>query len=295
MAFSVRRFQRAALLLVIFAGPLWMVRTSMMAPQEVRGVDRAVRRIGAPLEAGMSYSWRWVSSFFERWVFQAGMLDEKEALERENRALRRYERELSIVTEENIELRRLLGMRARLTEDLRTAQVTSVDQSPFFRVVKVRIDQGEDMVEPGMAVLAAEGVVGRIQRAYEDFADVMLVTDPGSKIAVEVARTRAPGILSGASETGCELELAADDEVAEGDLIQTSGVDDLFPRGRPLGTVVSVVRRNDRQIVGVAPLVRFDQLDAVFVVLAAAPTPVTRADRSAEGTSTTPMGLQPIR
>ena len=186
-------------------------------------------------------------------------------------------------------------MRARVSEDLLTAQITGVEQSPFFRVVKVRLDQGRDMVEPGMAVLSADGVVGRIQRAYESFADVMLVTDPGSKVAVEVARTRAPGILVGATETGCELELAADDEVAKGDLIQTSGVDDLFPKGRPVGTVTAVERRNDKQVVSVLPAVRFDQLDAVFVVLAASPGDARPREGPRAGELDAAAGIQAAR
>lgn len=272
-------------------GPMALIRASMLAPQEVNGFDRAVRRIGAPLESGLSFSWRWASSFFERWFFQASMLEEKEKLERENRDLRRYERELAVISEENAGLRRLLGMRDRVTDDLLTAQIIGVEQSPFFRVVKVRVDQGSSRVEPGMAVLAADGVVGRIQRAYEEYADVMLVTDPGSKIAVEVARTRAPGILVGVSEVGCELEVSSDDDVAEGDLIQTSGVDDLFPKGKPIGTVIKVERRNDRQVVSVQPAVRFDRLDAVFVVLAPEPAPLSKPS-TYQGSAT---GIQPIR
>ncbi len=272
-------------------GPMALIRASMLAPQEVNGFDRAVRRIGAPLESGLSFSWRWASSFFERWFFQASMLEEKEELERENRELRRYERELAVISEENEGLRRLLGMRDRVTDDLLTAQIIGVEQSPFFRVVKVRVDQGSSRVEPGMAVLAADGVVGRIQRAYEEYADVMLVTDPGSKIAVEVARTRAPGILVGVSEVGCELEVSSDDDVAEGDLIQTSGVDDLFPKGRPIGAVINVERRNDRQVVSVQPAVRFDRLDAVFVVLAPEPATLTKAATNHGAAA----GIQPIR
>lgn len=289
------KLRRGALVALLLLGPILMIRASVKAPHEVSGFDRAVRRIGSPLEAGLSYSWRWASSFFERWVFQAQMLEQKEALERENIALRRFERDLAIIEEENVELRRLLGMRARVSEDLLTAQITGVEQSPFFRVVKVRLDQGRDMVEPGMAVLSADGVVGRIQRAYESFADVMLVTDPGSKVAVEVARTRAPGILVGATETGCELELAADDEVAKGDLIQTSGVDDLFPKGRPVGTVTAVERRNDKQVVSVLPAVRFDQLDAVFVVLAASPGDARPREGPRAGELDAAAGIQAAR
>jgi rod shape-determining protein MreC len=90
---------------------------------------------------------------------------------------------------------------------------------------------------------------------------------------------------------GCELEVSSDDDVAEGDLIQTSGVDDLFPKGRPIGAVINVERRNDRQVVSVQPAVRFDRLDAVFVVLAPEPATLTKAATNHGAAA----GIQPIR
>ena len=238
----------------------------------MNGFDRAVHRIGAPLEAGVTYSARWVGSFFERWVFQARMLEEKQALEEQTREQKRQLVELAQLREENRQLRRALQMRDQVPEDLLSAAVTGVEQSPFFRVVKISVDRGDDYVRPGMAVLAPDGVVGRINRTHAEHADVMLITDPESKIAVEVARTRCPGILEGAGEDVTKVRIISCDEpVVEGDVIQTSGVDDLFPKGHPVGRVVTVDRKVDAQLVDVVPSVRFDRLDMVWVVLANAP------------------------
>lgn len=271
MNFSLRSLRNGVLVVLLLSIPLLLLRSTVQDPQRMSGFDRAVRRIGAPLEAGIGYAAGWVGSFFERWIFQAQMLEEKERLEQENREYRRRLRELALLEEENRQLRRSLQMRDQVPEDLLSADVIGVEQSPFFRVVKVKIDRGDAYVRPGMAILAPDGVVGRIQRAYDDHADVMLVTDAASKIAVEVARSRAPGILEGATEDSCVLELAADELVQEGDIIQTSGVDDLFPKGHPVGRVAAIDKRTDKQVVEVIPTVRFDRLDAVWVVLATAP------------------------
>lgn len=288
MQLTLRNVRNGLLVAFLLALPILLLRSSIQDPQRMNGFDRAVRRIGAPLEAGIGYSASWVGRFFERWIFQARMLDEKDRLLSENNEYRRQLRDLTLLEEENRELRRLLNMREQVPEDLLTAEVTGVEQSPFFRVVKITLDRGDRYAKPGMAVLSADGVVGRVHKAYDDHADVMLVTDPASKIAVEVARSRAPGILVGASEDSCVVELAPDDVVGVGDLIQTSGVDDLFPKGRPVGRVVEIDQRNDKQVVEVVPTVRFDRLDAVFIVLAAAPAPdpaagSPRASVSAQG------------
>jgi rod shape-determining protein MreC len=290
--FSVRSIRNGALIFLLIGTPLLLLRSSIQEPNGMNGFDRAVRRIGAPLEAGIGYSASWVGEFFERWVFQAQMLDEKERLEDENREYKRMIRELQRLEDENRQLRRSLQMRDQVPEDLLSAEVTGVEQSSFFRVVKIGIDRGSAYVRPGMAVLAPDGVVGRIDKVYDDHADVKLVTDPGSKIAVEVARTRAPGILEGMTEDSCLVRISSDFPVAVEDVIQTSGVDDLFPKAHPVGRVVKVEQKNEIQLVEVVPSVRFDRLDMVWVVLATAPAPDPRA--GASGREMLDRGLQPV-
>ena len=236
MAVSLRDIRSGAIIVALLGIPILLLRSTVQDPHHMNGFDRAVHRIGAPLEAGVTYSARWVGSFFERWVFQARMLEEKQALEEQTREQKRQLVELAQLREENRQLRRALQMRDQVPEDLLSAAVTGVEQSPFFRVVKISVDRGDDYVRPGMAVLAPDGVVGRINRTHAEHADVMLITDPESKIAVEVARTRCPGILEGAGEDVTKVRIISCDEpVVEGDVIQTSGVDDLFPKGHPVG------------------------------------------------------------
>ncbi len=288
MAVSLRDVRSGAIIVLLLGVPIVLLRSTLQDPHRMNGFDRAVHRIGAPLEAGVTYSARWVGSFFERWVFQARMLDEKEALEEQNRDHKRELVELAQLREQNRQLRRALQMRDQVPEDLLSAAVTGVEQSPFFRVVKISVDRGDSYVRPGMAVLAPDGVVGRINRTHGLHSDVMLITDPESKIAVEVARTRCPGILEGVGEDMCRVRIISCDEaVVEGDVIQTSGVDDLFPKGHPVGRVAGVERKVDAQLVDVIPSVRFDRLDMVWVVLANAPEADPQAGK--------PRARQPAR
>jgi hypothetical protein len=95
------------------------------------------------------------------------MQEENEDLTADNRELRRQLRALAAVEEENKELRRSLQMRDKVPEDMIAAEISGVEQSPFFRVVKLTIDRGSGYVRPGMAVITDAGVVGRIDRADE--------------------------------------------------------------------------------------------------------------------------------
>ncbi|MBA3544935.1 MAG: rod shape-determining protein MreC [Nannocystis sp.] len=291
---SYRSIRNAFLVVALLGIPVLLLRAAAQEPQGLSGFDRAVRRVGAPLEAGVSYAAGSVGRFFERWVLQARLQEDNETLDAENRQLRLELRALTAVEEENKELRRSLQMRAKVAEDMIAAEISGVEQSPFFRVVKLQIDRGAGFVRPGMAVIADTGVVGRIDRADEANADVMLITDPRSKIAVEVARTRAPGILAGLDEDTCLVHVASDFPVQVGDLIQTSGVDELFPRGHPVGQVVRVEDVvGDQQRVHVVPAVRFDRLDMVWVVLASAPPPDPGAEQPRKPAAA--AGLGPLR
>lgn len=294
MAVSLRSVRNGALVVVLLGIPVFLLRASAKEPHEMGAFDRAIRRIGAPLEAAVSYSFGMLGGFFERWVLQARLQDSNEELSSENRELKQKMRDLVQLEEENAQLRRALQMRDRVPEDMIPAERVGVDQSPFFRVVNIRIDRGVGIAEPGMAVLSPDGVVGRIDKTFDDYSDVMLITDARSKIAVEVARNHAQGILEGDSEEFCVALVSKDYDVQVGDIVQTSGVDELFPKGHPVGQVAAIEQLvGDQQKLKVAPSVRFDRIDVVWVVLAAAPEGDARVAENAKPQQA--RGLGPIR
>ncbi|MEM7152989.1 MAG: rod shape-determining protein MreC [Myxococcota bacterium] len=294
MDLSLRNIRNVALIVVLLGIPVLLLRSTAQDPHEMSGFDRAVRRIGAPLEAGVSYSAGMLGAFFERWLLQARVQDTNERLSGENRELRQRMRELIHLQEENQQLRRALQMREKVPEDMIPAERVGVDQSPFFRVVNIRVDRGSEYARPGMAVISPDGVVGRIDKSFDDYSDVMLITDPRSKIAVELARTKAQGILVGRTEDSCSLEVSKDYDVEVGELVQTSGVDELFPKGHPVGQVVEIEPLvGDQQRLHVVPSVRFDRIDVVWVVLANAPRPDPRGERT--GPIVQARGVQPVQ
>ena len=85
----------------------------------------------------------------------------------------------------------------KVLADTAVAQVISVETSRQFRVVRVRIDRGGVEVKPGMPVIAAEGVVGRIARSVGPYADVQLLTDARSAIDVVLPRSESRGVMKG--------------------------------------------------------------------------------------------------
>ncbi len=133
------------------------------------------------------------------------------------------------------------------------------------------IDRGTgEGVQRLMPVVVGEGVVGRIHAVASGSADVLVLTDRNSSIAVRVDRTRARANVRGTGvPDACRLEYALrSDEMQEGDVLVTSGTDGVFPRGLPVGKLAGVKRGGQGlyQRAEVEPAVDVTSLDEVLVL-----------------------------
>lgn len=152
------------------------------------------------------------------------------------------------LTLENQRLRKLLGLRERLQSNAIAAQVIYDAADPYSR--KVIIDKGlADKVGLGAPILDESGVLGQVTRVYPLVSEVTLITDRDHAIPVLNTRTGARGVAYGdASLHADAMELrfmAANADVAAGDLLTTSGVDGVYPPGLPVARVETVERRVD--------------------------------------------------
>jgi rod shape-determining protein MreC len=133
------------------------------------------------------------------------------------------------------------------------------------------VDKGTaDGIARMMPVVVAEGVVGRVHAVTASSADVLVLTDLNSSIAVRVERTRARANVRGLGKPdGAKLEYALrTEDMIEGDLLVTSGTDGVFPRGLPVGKVTQLNRSGHGlfQDARVVPAVDVTRLEEVLVV-----------------------------
>jgi rod shape-determining protein MreC len=172
------------------------------------------------------------------------------ALERENAALReeRLKRAPDLLTldalkSENAQLRKVLGARPRAPEDAIFAEVVYAGRDPFARTVMV--DKGSQQgIELGQPVIDSDGVLGQVTRVHPLLSEVTLVVDKDHPVPVQVVRNGLRGIVYGSGD-GTTLELrhmAANVDVQVGDVLVTSGIDEVYPAGLPVARVVQVER-----------------------------------------------------
>ncbi len=174
----------------------------------------------------------------------------RQALQREARAQARLaaqaERMLRAepLAQENARLRALLDLRPALVGRAQPAEVLYEAADPYTR--KVFIDRGSAQgVLLGSPVINEAGVLGQVTRVYALSAEVTLLADKDAAIPVLNTRTQQrSAAFGGGTPGGMELRFtSANADVLVGDLLQTSGLDGIYPPGLPVAQVAAVQRR----------------------------------------------------
>jgi rod shape-determining protein MreC len=194
---------------------------------------------------------------------------DNQSLREEIRQLRIEMGELNEIALEHARLSRLLQMGNRLGTGAVVARVIGKDTTNWFRTIL--IDRGADQgIRRQMAVVTAEGLVGRVVDVTPLASRVQLITDPESAVGVLTQRGRVIGIAAGSQEGAIQvkyLPLMAD--VAVGDRIITSGMGGIFPKGIPVGKVVQSSRPTNGtlfQLIEAQPHADFSRLEEVIVL-----------------------------
>lgn len=191
---------------------------------------------------------------------------------------RKLQGELSRITTEIQALREELYRAGRLEEFAQyqkssgmkglPAQVIGESPDPWVRTIIV--DQGyRQGVGKGLAVVTAAGLVGRVIEVGPDTSVVRLIVDRASSVPVLVSRSRARALLEGENSGTCQLKyLIRTEDVRDGDMIITSGLSGIFPRGIEVGTVSEIVRQNYGlyQYAKVLPRVPLARLEDVLIL-----------------------------
>lgn len=168
----------------------------------------------------------------------------------------------------NIRLQKLLNLKKTLDAPFLTTRIIGRDPSQWFNTVI--IDQGaSEGILPGMPVVTAEGVVGQVRNVSPHYAKVLLANDSNSAIDALVQESRVQGIIKGNGKGYFFDYVLKNNEVKEGDVVVTSGMGGVFPKGLPVGTVGQVVRSKRGMFlqIEVVPAVIFSELEYLVVIL----------------------------
>jgi rod shape-determining protein MreC len=168
----------------------------------------------------------------------------------------------------NDRLRALMDIGQGFAQELVYAEVIGRDPTAWFKTVIIN-KGAKDNVAAGMPVLVPEGIVGQVVDVSGHYAKVLLIVDQNSAVDALVQRTRARGLIKGEFPDQCRLEFVLrKEDVQVGDGIVTSGLDKVFPKGLPIGTITDVVAETPDMFytITVAPHVDFQKLEELLVL-----------------------------
>lgn len=198
---------------------------------------------------------------------------ENEELKKQLAQLKNYKREYLEFQHENKKLREMLNLKQRNSQyDLEAAEVIGRDPGNWFNVIL--INKGEkDGIKKDMAVMVEEGLVGYIIDAGPASSKVLLITDERSSVSAMIQRTRDNGIVKGSIDSVPQghvkiVFLPHDSNITNGDIVISSGLGGIIPKGIVIGEVVEAKKELHglTQYAIVKPAVNLQKLEIVFVV-----------------------------
>jgi rod shape-determining protein MreC len=170
----------------------------------------------------------------------------------------------------NNRLRNMLKFQKSLANRVVAAEVIGKDPSVWFKTVI--IDKGKaDGLQKGLPVVLPQGIAGQVIEVSDHYSKVMLIIDRNSAVDALVQRSRARGIIKGASADKCRFEFVLRKNVVQvGDTVVASGLDGVYPKGLLIGQISDLSERNSDIFyeITVTPFVDYEKLEEVLVILA---------------------------
>ena len=175
--------------------------------------------------------------------------------------------QLSEQAAESLRLRAMLEFKNQLPFQTVAAEV--IASSPGENSNAIFIGKGADEgLTSDLAVMTPEGVVGKTIAVFSHSSQVLLLTDPSSGVGVMLEKTRLQGVLKGDSQNPCLIRYIMNEEpISSGEAVLTSGLDQIYPKGLRVGTVVGTSAGNIYKNVEVKPAADLSRLETVLVVL----------------------------
>jgi rod shape-determining protein MreC len=262
-----RNYKTIIFIVILLAAVLIILAYNLRQKSPGGLVTKVVLEVAAPVQDGLNASVKSISDAWHRYLFLVGM-------EEENRNLRKkideMKSQLNLYQEGYLEAQRLQGLLA-LQDDYDfnfvAARVIGREQVALSKTILINKGTA-DGLKAGQPVMAALGLVGRVIDASWHSAKVLPLIDENSNIDAIVQRNRTQGIIRGAGFRGCAMKyISKIQDVREGDVIISSGIGGVFPRGMMIGQV-SYVDKQDAGLflrINVTPSIDVSNLEEVLV------------------------------
>lgn len=266
--FSFRKYKT-----IIFVAALLVVALSMISYNLKYGTDNSfLRKIVleavAPVQKVFNFSIKGIKDNWSRYIFLVGIEEENKNLNKKINELKAVIISYQESYQEAQRLKKLLSITDNYKYNFISARVIGREQAALSRVVLIN-KGSSDGLRAGMPVVAPPGLIGRLVDVSWHVSRVALFIDENSNIDAIVQRNRTQGIISGAGSRGMIFKyISKTQDVKEGDIIVSSGMGGVFPKGMLIGQVIGVDRKDAGLFlkINVAPYTDLSKLEEILIL-----------------------------
>ena len=276
MALVDLRQRSGFLFLAVTLGQILLISAQVNTKSGVPVIERVTFGIFSEVQRGLSGGFSGIHNLWSGYIGLRHLKVENDALKRELAGAQVAVQEQRALADRTRGLEQLLELREHLELKTVAAEIIGAAAAPDFRTLT--IDRGtRDGVRADMSVIAPAGVVGRLVVPSLRSAKVQLLIDRNAAAGAIIERTRAQGVVVGSGDDRLRLDYVSEvSDVVAGDVVMTSGIDGIYPKGFIIGRIESVERAGGAyKRILIKPAVDFSALEEVLVVLT--PTPARAA------------------
>ena len=260
------------LFLSVMLGHILLISAQVNSRSGVPVLEAVTFGVFAEVERVISSGFSSVRRVWSGYAGLRNLKSQNDALTRDLEAAQIALQQQRALADRTRSLERLLDLRDRSKLNTLAAEIIAAGATPDFRTLT--IDKGtREGVRADMAVIAPAGVVGRVVLPSTRAAKVQLLVDRNAAAGALIERSRAQGVVTGGGDDRLRMDYVSEvADVIVGDLVVTSGIDGIYPKGYVIGQVESVEKSGTAyKTITVKPAVDFTSLEEVLVVLT--PTP----------------------
>ncbi|MCG6910286.1 MAG: rod shape-determining protein MreC [Deltaproteobacteria bacterium] len=233
------------------------------------GIGRVTISIISPFQEVVSNSINFVKNIWKHYFDLVSVSKENVRLNRSLQEAEARNNQLIEMELSHARLKKLFEFKEALQKKVVAAEVIGRDPSPWFKTIIV--NKGSQAgVARGMPVVIAEGIAGLVTEVSAKYAKILLVIDQNSAVDALIQRNRARGIVKGEASGRLLFQyVLRKHDIHVGDVVVSSGLDGVFPKGIRIGYVDEVNRPDSGifQQLSVTPYADFEKLEEVLIVL----------------------------
>ena len=262
--------------LIILVGVLFLQVLGLAMQVKKSGNDEEKTRliriwaVGAitPFERALVWLQNGSGNLWHNYFYLRGVRAENRQLKDQIEHMRLEQVRLAEDAAQARRLQTLLAFKEQFISRTVAAQVIGSSGSDLSRIIY--IDKGENAgIQRDMAVMTSDGIVGKVLLVYPSVSQVLLINDQSSGVGALLEKTRLQGVLRGTANGEVVLErVMSDEQVPSGETVLTSGGDQIFPKGLPVGTVMKVGSGKDLFLnIKIKPAADLSKLEEVLVLV----------------------------